>query len=112
MARGLSRPSMLDSARRASRAQVARRVQRMSAPSGRTVVGVLVAYEEEPEPRAEVEVLGATLWVGATPGGYIPGGGVHVLVDAQGRPFRGVGPTGRAAADRLGPTPPGVGAVA
>src|SRR5690625_2203711 len=111
MARGLSRPSMLDSARRASRAQVARRVQRMSAPSGRTVVGVLVAYEEGPEPRAEVEVVGSTLWLGATPGGYIAGGGVHVQVDDQGRPFWVVGPTGTPVPDSLVPTTPGEGAV-
>src|SRR5690625_2466605 len=111
MARGLSRPSMLDSARRASRAQVARRAQRLSAPSGRTVVGVLVEYEEGPEPRAEVEVVGSTLWLGATPGGYIAGGGVHVQVDDQGRPFWVVGPTGTPVPDSLVPTTPGEGAV-
>src|SRR5690606_36445284 len=67
--------------------------------------------EEEPEPRAEVEVLGATLWLGATPGGYIPGGGVHVQVDDQGRPFWVVGPTGTPVPDSLVPTTPGEGAV-
>lgn len=86
-------------------------MQRLSAPSGRTVVGVLVAYEEEPEPRAEVEVLGSTLWLGATPGGYIPGGGVHVQVDDQGRPFWVVGPTGTPVPDSLVPTTPAEGAV-
>src|SRR5690625_1734964 len=111
MARGLSRPSMLDSARRASRAQVAQRVQRLSGSGGRSVVGVLVAYEGEPEPRAEVEVLGSTLWLGATPGGYVRGGGVHVQVDDQRRPFWVVGPTGTPVPDSLVPTTPGEGAV-
>src|SRR5690625_5014046 len=111
MARGLSRQWMLDSARRASKAQVARRVQRLTAPSGRTVVGVLVAYEEEPEPRAEVDVLGSTVWLGATPGGYVVGGGVHVMVDDQSRPFWVTGPTGMPVPDSLVPTTPGEGAV-
>src|SRR5690625_8030127 len=100
------RPSMLDSARRASRAQVAQRVQRMSGSGGRSVPGVLLAYVEEPEPRAEVDVLGATHLVGAAPGGYVVGGGVHVLVDDQNRPYWVAGPTGTPVPDSLVPTTP------
>lgn len=102
------KPSMLDSARRASRAQVARQVQRLSTPTaGRVAIGILQAVEQPPEfpqTRALVDVGGGAVWVVADPAAYVVGGSVYVEVDGQGRPLRVTGPTGVPVPDATVPT--------
>lgn len=101
------RPSMLDSARRASKAQVAQRVQRLTAPSSGVVVGVLLEVEqppEFPETRVLVDVGGGAVWVLADPAAYVVGGSVYVEVDSQRRPRKVTGPTGVPVPDSTVPT--------